>query len=168
MLRYKPRSKPLPLVPSSPELIRFLHEEDEEYVSLDAYWLKSLPKILHELETILISLDDSRNWGILDKHMWDEVNKDEKVKGMLDKIKHKLAAYFPVLVDEAPRINDVLEELKMVIDVMLILCCEFMDSNEEILVFDEVSRRLQTCGFTQTQLELLSLAGRLPMKQNSL
>ncbi|KAM0000918.1 putative P-loop containing nucleoside triphosphate hydrolase, leucine-rich repeat domain superfamily [Helianthus debilis subsp. tardiflorus] len=151
---------------SAPELIRFLHEEDEEYTSLDAYWLKSLPKILHELQTVLISLDDSRNWGILDRHMWDQVNKDEQVKGMLDEIKHRLAAYFPVLIDEAPRINDVLEELKMVIDVMLILCCEFMDSNEEIFVFDDVSRRLLKCGFTQRQLELLSLAGRLPMKQN--
>ncbi|MFS8030241.1 hypothetical protein Hanom_Chr17g01531711 [Helianthus anomalus] len=38
--------------------------------------------------------------------MWDEVNKDEEVKGMLNKIKHKLAAYFPVLIDEAPRIID--------------------------------------------------------------
>ncbi|KAJ0753684.1 hypothetical protein HanPI659440_Chr09g0338481 [Helianthus annuus] len=161
-------SKPLPRVPSSPELIRFLHEEDEKYASLDAYWLKSLPKILHELQTVLFSLDDNRNWGILDKHMWDEVNKDEEMKGMLDKIKHKLAAYFLVLIDEAPRINDVLEVLKMVIDVMLILCCEFMDSNEEIFVFDEVSRRLLKCGFTQRQLKLLSLAGRLPMKQNSL
>ncbi|KAF5779187.1 hypothetical protein HanRHA438_Chr12g0567761 [Helianthus annuus] len=107
---------------SAPQLIRFLHEEDEEYASLDAYWLKSLP---HELQTLLISLYDSRNWSILDRHMWDQVNKDEQVK---DKVKHKLAAYFPVLIDEAPRINDVLEELKMVIDVMLILCCEFMDS----------------------------------------
>ncbi|MFS8034568.1 hypothetical protein Hanom_Chr17g01582701 [Helianthus anomalus] len=75
------------------------------YASLDAYWLKSLPKILHELQTVLISLDDTRNWAILDRHMWDEVNKDEQVKGMLDEIKNKLAAYFPVLVDEAPRIN---------------------------------------------------------------
>ncbi|KAI3813858.1 hypothetical protein L1987_18593 [Smallanthus sonchifolius] len=98
--------------------------------------------------------------------MWDELNKDEQVKSMLKKVKHRLAIYFPVFIDEASRISVVLEEVKTVIDVMLILCCEFMDSDEEFVVFDATSRRLLKCGFTQRQLELLSLAGRLPMKQN--
>ncbi|KAI7751409.1 hypothetical protein M8C21_006341 [Ambrosia artemisiifolia] len=151
---------------SAPELIRFLHEEDKEHACLDAYWLKFLPKILHELQAVLDSLGDRRNWVILDRYLWDEVNNDEEVKCLLENIKHTLADYFPVLVDEAPRINDVLEELNMVIDVLLILCCEFMDSDKEFVVFDDVSRRLLKCGFTQRQLELLSLAGRLPMKQN--
>ncbi|KAI3712653.1 hypothetical protein L1987_71215 [Smallanthus sonchifolius] len=151
---------------SAPKLIKFLHEEEEEYAHIDAYWLKSLPKILHELQTVLDSLGDSSNWGILDMYMWDELNKDEQVKGMLEKIKHILGVYFPVFIDEASRISGVLEELKTVIDVMLILCCEFMDSDEEFFVFDVTSKRLLKCGFSQRQLDLLSLAGRLPMKQN--
>lgn len=151
---------------SFPDLIKFLHVEEEEYASLDAYWLKSLPKILHELQVVLVSLSDARNWEILDRHMFDELNKDEQVISLLEKIKHRLADYFPVLVDEVTRTNGVLEELTTVIDVMLILCCEFMDSEEEFVVFDDVSRRLLKCGFTQRQLELLAMAGRLPMKQN--
>ncbi|KAL8265929.1 hypothetical protein R6Q59_003273 [Mikania micrantha] len=150
---------------SAPELFIFLHEE-EEYGFLDAYWLKSLPKILHELQAVLDSLGDYRNWGILDRHMWDEVSKDEEVKDMLKTIKQMLADCFPVLIDESPRINGVIEELKMMIDAMLILCCEFMDLDEEFVAFDAASRTLLKCGFTQRQLELLSLAGRLPMKQN--
>ncbi|KAK1439339.1 hypothetical protein QVD17_05155 [Tagetes erecta] len=151
---------------SFPQLINFLHVEEEEYTFLDAYWLKSLPKILHELQAVLDSVCDSRNWEILDRHMFDELNKDEEVKGLLEKIKHRLADYFPVLVDEVTRTSGVLEEIKTVIDVILILCCEFMDSDEEFVVFDDVSIRLLKCGFTQRQLELLSMAGRLPMKQN--
>ncbi|KAI3729694.1 hypothetical protein L6452_18357 [Arctium lappa] len=40
------------------------------------------------------------------------------------------------------------------------------DSDEEFVVFDVLSRRLLESGFTQRQLELLSLAGRLPSKRN--
>ncbi|KVH96367.1 putative late blight resistance protein homolog R1A-10 [Cynara cardunculus var. scolymus] len=150
---------------SAPELIAFLLEE-KGYASLNVYWLKSLPKLLHELQTVVTGLEDSRKWGILDRYMWDEVNKDEEVKGMLEKIKGTLADYFPVLINEAPRVCGAIEELGTVIDVMLILCCEFIDSDEEFVVFDVISRRILESGFTQRQLELLSLAGRLPLKRN--
>ncbi|KAI3503736.1 hypothetical protein L1887_32185 [Cichorium endivia] len=118
---------------SAPELIKYLHEE-KGYASLDVYWLKSLPKILHELQTVLDGLEDSRNWGILDRHMWDEVNRDEELQDLLKKIKGKLADYFPVLIDEAPRAIGAIKELKTVIDVMLILCSEFLDSDVEFVV----------------------------------
>ncbi|KAL4567794.1 hypothetical protein LXL04_023388 [Taraxacum kok-saghyz] len=147
---------------SAPELIKLLHEEDGCYASLDVYWLKSLPKILYELQTVLDSLSDNRNRGVLDRHVWDEANKDEEVQAMLKKIKSTLADYIPVLNDEAARVSDALEELKTVIDVVLLLCCEFLDSDLEFVVFDDTSRRLLESGFTQT--ELVSVTGNLPQK----
>ncbi|CAH1421598.1 unnamed protein product [Lactuca virosa] len=146
---------------SVPELIKFLHEE-EGYTCLNVYWLKSLPKILYELQTVLDCVSDSRNWGILDRHVWDEVNKDEEVLGMLKKIKGTLSDYFPVLIDETPRVSCAIEELKTVIDAILILCCEFLDSDVKFVVFDDISRRKLESGFTQRQLELLPV----PLKQS--
>ncbi|KAJ9546942.1 hypothetical protein OSB04_019485 [Centaurea solstitialis] len=150
---------------SAPELIKFHDEEEGGYASLDVYWLKSLPKILYELQTLVTSLEHCMGIGIFDRHMWDEVNKDEEVRGMLERIKGTLADYFPLLIDEAPRVNGAIHELKTVIDVMLILCRELFDSDQEFVVFDVMSTRLLESGFTQTQLELLSLAGRSALKQ---
>nr|GEY49498.1 disease resistance protein [Tanacetum cinerariifolium] len=151
---------------SAPELIKFLLEE-EGYASLGVgYWLKSLPKVLYEVQAVVDHLGDTNNWGILDRCMWHEVNNNDEVKDMLEMIKSMLADYFPVLVDEAPSADGILDELKMVIDVMLILCCEFVNSDEEFVVFDVKSRKLLEGVFTERQLELLALAGRLPSKQN--
>nr|XP_043627362.1 putative late blight resistance protein homolog R1C-3 [Erigeron canadensis]XP_043627363.1 putative late blight resistance protein homolog R1C-3 [Erigeron canadensis] len=151
---------------SAPELIRFLHQEEEEgYASLDVSWLKSLPTILCELRAVLERVD-GRNWGFFDRRLWFEVNQDEEVKGMLEKIRGTLADYVPIFVNTALSSNDVKEELKTVIDVMLILCIELMDPDEEFVVFDVKSRRLLECGYAESQVELLSLTGRLPMKRN--
>ncbi|PWA94208.1 Disease resistance protein [Artemisia annua] len=127
---------------SAPELIKFLRQE-EGYASLGVgYWLKSLPKVLYEVQAVVDHLGDKSNWEILDRCIWYEVNNDEEVKGMLDKVMSMLADYFPGLIDEAPRVNGALDELKTVIDVMLILCCEFVDSDGEFVVFDVESRKL--------------------------
>ncbi|KAI3503734.1 hypothetical protein L1887_32183 [Cichorium endivia] len=83
--------------------------------------------------------------------MWDEVHRDEELQDLLKKIKATLADYFPVLIDEAPRIIGAIEQLKTVIDVMLILCSEFLDSDVEFVVYGRVTSALSPVASAESE-----------------